>query len=231
MGIQNPDNNFSLKRKWDSTQIDFVNLTDSPVTIDIFNTVTLSNFPTTLIPHTFSIISPYNYNALLQDVNNNPMLIRRIELITKTQAQLTQPFNITTRDANGLQVLIPRFPNVELSVNQVQPNIAYLDFKERELILSGNNLFSQYTFPKLSDTRMIIYYFQLNRIDIFTHGVTQCGELEDYLRFKDMYVSEAELRKVTNEPVLIEAVEIEKKKQRRLATKMKILDKINSNKK
>lgn len=174
----------------------------------------------------FYIVSPYNYNALLQDIQTNPMLIRRIELITQSQEQFAQPFSIMTRDANGMQAIIPRLPNIELTANQVQPNIASIDFSEKELILDDNTMFSQYTFPKKSVTRMLIFYKQLNRIDIVTKGISQCVELERHMNLQGTSVAECDLRQLSNKPLVEMSIKNEQKRQSRMATKMKFMDRL-----
>lgn len=222
MSLQNPDNHFPLDMKWDFTQIDFVNPTITPVTIDIFNSITISNFNTTS-GSGFYIDSPYNYNSLLLDIQSNPMLIRRIEMIVQNQNQFTQAFNIMKRDANGNQLIVPKLPNIELSVNQIQPNIASIDFKEKELILDDNTMFSQYTFQANSTIRMLLFYKQMNRIDLITKGISQCKEIEEYMNFQDTFITEVDLRKFSNQPLIVNAIIQEKKKQNRLAYKAKLL--------
>ena len=199
MSLQNPHNNFPLDTMWDYTQVDFVNPTGSPVTIDIFNSITVSNFATS--GSGFYIYSPYNYNSLLQDVQNNPMMLRRMELIVQNQSQFNQPFTILKRDANGNQCQFPRLPNTDLSVNQFQSNIASLDFEKNEFILDDNTLFSQYTFPANSLTRMLIFYKQIKRIEMLS-GQVVFRELEGTLGLTDTKVSEAELRFMSTEPMI-----------------------------
>lgn len=184
---------------WDYTQVDFVNPTGSPVTIDIFNSITVSNFATS--GSGFYITSTYNYNSLLQDVQNSPMLVRRIELIVQDISQFSQPLTILKRDANGNQCQFPRLPNVETSVNQIQSNIASLDFNKNELILDDNTLLSQYTFPANSLTRMLVFYKQIKRIEMLS-GQVIFKELEGVLGLQDTKVSESFLRKMSNEPML-----------------------------
>lgn len=177
--------------------------------------------------NSFYIVSPYNYNALLQDIQTSPMLVRRIVLITETQEQFAQPFSIMHRDANGIQVVKPRLPNIELSVNQAQPNIASIDFKPKELILDDNTMFSQYTFPKKSVTRILLFYKQISRLDFLTSKVSNCSPLENYLSFKEaVNVSEAKLRDESTQPLIIQNVKNEEKKHMRLAGKMKMMDKL-----
>lgn len=216
MSLKNPHNNFPLDTMWDYTQVDFVNPTVSPVTIDIFNSITVSNFATS--GSGFYIYSPYNYNSLLQDVQNNPMMLRRMELIVQNQSQFNQPFTILKRDANGNQCQFPRLPNTEISVNQFQSNMAYLDFQKNEFILDDNTLFSQYTFPANSLTRMLIFYKQIKRIEMLS-GQVVFRELEGTLGLIDTKFSEAELRHMSNEPVLIKKYYEEIKKSNRIAYK------------
>lgn len=223
MSLQNPNNNFPLDTMWDYTQVDFVNPTLSDVTIDIFNSITISNFATS--GSGFYIYSPYNYNSLLQDIQNNPMMLRRMELIVQNQSQFNQPFTILKRDANGNQCQFPRLPNTELSVNQFQPNIASLDFVKNEFILDDNTLFSQYTFPANSLTRMLIFYKQIKRIEMLS-GQVIFKELESTLGLIDVKISEAQLRLMSTEPILLGLQKKEVQKTKRLILKEKYLKKI-----
>ena len=137
----------------------------------------------------------------------------------------TQPLSMLTRNANGNQAVIPKLPNISLSVNQVQSNIATIDFEMMELVLDDNTMFSQYTFPKNSKTRFVVYYKQINRIDLLSSKINNCDALEKYLNFKEVSVTEAELQEVSSEPILLENIKKEEKQQKRLATKMKMMDK------
>ena len=202
---------------WDYTQVDFVNPTGSPVTIDIFNSITLTNFASS--GSGFYITSPYNYNSLLQDIQNSPMLVRRIELIVENISQFSQPLTILKRDANGNQCQFPRLPNTELSVNQIQSNIASLDFKKNEFILDDNSLFSQYTFPANSATRMLVFYKQIKRIEMLS-GQVVFKELERTMGLIDVKVSESFLRKMSNEPMIFNGRKKKKKVTKSVTNKV-----------
>lgn len=205
MGLQNPNNDFPLDMEWDINQIDFVNATSNDVTIDVFNSITLTNFQTTPLPNTFYIRSTFSfsYNAILQDIRKNPVMVRRIELITANQSQFNQPFNILKRDANGHQLNIPRLPNVDLCVNQIQSNIVSIDFNDRELILDDNTMFSQYTFSANTTTRMVIFYKQVNRIDLMTKGLSSSRILESNMNLSSPSFTESDLRRMSNEPFIL----------------------------
>jgi len=234
VNIYNPATNTLVQSV--STPIGNVGNVGALVFQPIKNSIYSVSSPYNGIPHRFGIlemtssnnfyiVSPYNYNALLQDIQTNPMLIRRIELITQSQEQFAQPFNILTRDANGMQAIIPRLPNIELTANQIQPNIASIDFKDDELILDDNTMFSQYTFPKKSVTRMLIFYKQLKRINIVTKGISQCVELEKHMNLQGTSVKECDLRQLSNKPLVELNVKNEQKRQNRMAAKMKFVDK------
>lgn len=185
--------------------------TISPVAFGIFELAKSSGF---------YIVSPYNYNALLQDIQANPMLIRRIELIVKDQSQLSQPISILKRDANGKQAIYPRLPNIDVSVNQFQANMSYIDFNKNELILDDNSMFSQYTFPANSLTRMLIFYKQIKRIEMLT-GAVIFKELESTLGLKDTKFSESDLRFMSNEPLIIKEADELMIQSNRIALKEK----------
>lgn len=173
----------------------------------------------------FYMSSPYNYNALLQDVQQNPMLIRRIDMICGNQSQFTQPLNIVTRDANGIFITTPKLPNTNLSVNQAQPNLVTIDFEGKELILDDNTVFSQYTFPANSSTRIVVYYKQVKRLDIVTKGLSLLQEVEKNLWLEQTSITEAELNETSNYPMILEREAI---KQKRLAEKIKYMDKLKT---
>jgi hypothetical protein len=94
-----------------------------------------------------------------------------------------------------------------------------------ELVLDDNTMFSQYTFPKNSKTRFIVYYKQIDRINLLSSKINNCDALEKYLNFKEVSITEAELQEVSSEPILLENIKKEEKQQKRLATKMKMMDK------
>jgi hypothetical protein len=144
----------------------------------IKNSVYSVNSPYNNIPNTYQVLEisnsnfyitgSQNYNNFLQDIQLNPMMIRRIDLISDNQNQIFEPFNIIKRDANGNKCNFIKLPNIEVSKFQFHSNIASIDFDYKELILDNNTIFSQYTFKKKSKTTMILYYKQISRIDIVT---------------------------------------------------------------
>lgn len=203
------DHYYPLDMEWEITQVDFVNDTGASVPIDVFNSNILTNYNTDSGSVGFYISSPYNYNALVRDIEANPMMIRRIELITENANQLAIPINVLTRDANGNQAIIPRFPLVELSANQYQPFMAYIDFRPNELILNNNTIFSEYTFLRRSTTRMVIYYKQITLLDVVTGGLRHCMEIESCGGFRNISFTEQYLLDKSTYPKLLSKEQVD----------------------
>lgn len=189
-----------------------------PPTYGIFEVATISQF---------YIVSPYNFNALMRDTNANPMMVRRIDLICQTQEQFNQPFNIQYKDADGNRMIFYKLPNINLSANQAQPNIATIDFENRELILDDNFIFANYSFPANSTTRMVVYYTQIKRIDLITKGIETCTDLFNEAGFGDGSITEKELLELTNTPLVVSReVEMERIRQSRFSTKQMLMIKM-----
>lgn len=175
----------------------------------------------------FYISSPYDYNAIVRDTDENPMLVRRIDMVVNSQSQFTQPLNIQIRDANGNTITLPKLPNTNLSANQVQSNIVTIDFEDKEFILDDNFIFSNYTFPANTTTRMVLYYHQIKRIDIITHGLNTCSDLFKEKGVGDGYITESELQQKVNSPVVLnEEIKMELVRQKRMATKILLIKKM-----
>ena len=124
------------------------------------------------------IVGSTSYNEFIQDFRNSPKCVRQIALYTQNVLQTSTPFEVTKRDANGNLCTVPRLPNITLSTDQFQPNIAMIDFGCKKLILDNTYIFSNYVLQPNSTVIMIIYYKEISIGDVLTNKKTLCETTE-----------------------------------------------------
>lgn len=108
---------------------------------------------------TFANIGDYNY--LVQQLRDSPLVINSIEVICSEQNQLTIPISVQTKDANGDSITYQHFPVNTVSIYQQQGNRAL--FKTNHLILDGYTTFANYNILPNTTISMVIYYKQFKR--------------------------------------------------------------------
>ena len=108
----------------------------------------------------FYVIGSTNYNSFVNNLNNEPIEIQLIRLVTQSQNQLTNQLQLTTIDSNGNQIFMPNFPINEVSAFQQQGNIGEVPFKD--IIFDGRTYINQYQLNPNETTSFEIYYKQLD---------------------------------------------------------------------
>lgn len=129
----------------------------------------------------FYINGSTSYNGFLRELQNTPKRVRHITMVVESGNQLTIPYEIVIRDANGNQKTNPKIPNTYTSVNQTQSFVCEIDFDPKELILNNTNIFSQYTILANSTVKMVIYYDEIDKSDMLS-------EIIDYAKIADIKV-------------------------------------------
>lgn len=129
----------------------------------------------------FYIDGSVDYNEFLREMQNTPKRVRHITMAVESGGQLSIPYEIVTRDANGNQKTNPKLPNIYTSVNQTQLFVCEIDFDPKELILNNTNIFSQYNILANSTVKMIIYYDEIDKSDMLS-------EIIDYAKIADVKV-------------------------------------------
>lgn len=125
------------------------------------------------------IVGSEEYNEFCQDLRNNPVCVRQIQLFCQNSEQVATPMNLQTKDANGNLCTIPKLPNVTLSTDQFQPNIATVDFHCKDLVLDCLTTINQYTIQPNSEVNVVMYYKQVLRVDTLTSKQTVCKRVTE----------------------------------------------------
>jgi hypothetical protein len=108
----------------------------------------------------FYISGSANYNAFVNNLNNEPAFIQMIRLFTQNQNQLTNELQLTTIDSNGNQIFMPNFPINQVSAYQQQGNIGEIALKD--VVFDGRTYINNYQLNAYESMSFEIYYKQLD---------------------------------------------------------------------
>ncbi len=185
-----------LKDEYTSVQFSLVNPTLSDFSFTLFNGYSIILIPTFRlnIPNPPPYISgSIGYNFFIRGLNASPLEVRQIMVVADNVEQLTVPFKLTYRDANGTLCNNPRLPNVYVSINQFQGLISYVDFRKKELVLDNQTLITDYTVKAMSEVKLVIYYKQVTKASILSDKTTICDRI-DLNKYKPNNRKEYQLR-------------------------------------
>lgn len=101
-----------------------------------------------------------NYNAFVNNLNNEPIEIQMIRLLVLNQDQLYNQLQLTTIDSNGNQIFLPDFPINKIDINQEQGNISEIELKD--VVFDGRTYINQYQLNPFESLSFEIYYIQLD---------------------------------------------------------------------
>ena len=101
-----------------------------------------------------------NYNAFVNNLNNEPIFIQMIRLLVQNQEQLNNQLQLTKIDSNGNQIFIPNFPINEVSAYQQQGNIGEITLKD--VVFDGGTYINNYELNAYETISFEIYYKQLD---------------------------------------------------------------------
>jgi len=120
----------------------------------LFSVVTFTATP-------FFISGSVNYNTFVNSLNNEPIFIEEVRILTQNQTQLYNQVQFTKIDSSGNQIFFPEFPINKIDSNQEQGNIAGL--KLYGLVFDGRTYINQYVINANQVVSIEIYYKQLDR--------------------------------------------------------------------
>lgn len=154
-----------------------------------FNVTNNSFFITAFGGGTSTIISPsvfttsyiggsFNYNQFLRDIQNNPVLVKDVMFYSSNQSNVNQVFFTAIKDATGLTVLDPKYPQLSVSVNQMQNSISKVDFGDKGFVLDVTNSFSGVTVAAQSTLKLILVLKQEKK-SYYLSGEDLCSKLEN----------------------------------------------------
>jgi hypothetical protein len=111
-----------------------------------------------------------DYNEFVQDTFYNPKRIFRTMVYAENNDQLTNPVEVSVKDASGEQYQYPRLPNVHFSTGQFQNGIAQINFKDEScpFILDVNTTVLNYTLNPFEEVKFVLFYSEIDRVDLLT---------------------------------------------------------------
>jgi hypothetical protein len=104
-----------------------------------------------------------DYNFLIQQLRDSPLVICGIEVIGADQDQLGQPVIVNTKDSNGDRFNYQHFPVNYVSTNQRNGERVFV--KTNHLILDGYTTFPLYNILANGRVTFVLYYRQYLRSD------------------------------------------------------------------
>jgi hypothetical protein len=102
-----------------------------------------------------------DYNFLIQQIRQSPLVLCGIEFIGTTQQQLVEPVIVNTKDADGDRFAYQHFPINFVDTNQRNGNRVFL--KMNHLILDGYSTFPLYNIQAGNSITFVLYYRQYLR--------------------------------------------------------------------
>jgi len=111
----------------------------------------------------------YNYNTFIQDKASNPFLVNSVMLYSDNPSNLNQVFFATVKDATGEITYDPKLPALDISVNQFQASVTYVDFGKKGFVFNEQSSFSDFTVQPFSSVRIVLIQKQFNSNSEFTN--------------------------------------------------------------
>lgn len=186
------------KDEFTAVQFNLVNPTIADFNFTLFNGNSITLIPTFRLPVPFpppyiSGSSILGYNFFIRGFANSPLEVRQIMVVTENVEQMYVPFNLTYKDANGIECQRPRIPNLYVSINQFQGLISYVDFQPKELVLDNQTTITNYTVKANSQVTLVIYYRQVTKVSILSDKTNLCDRI-DLNKYKPNNRKESQLR-------------------------------------
>lgn len=101
-----------------------------------------------------------NYNAFVNNLNNEPIQIQMIRLFVQNQEQLYNQLQLTKIDSSGNQIFLPDFPINQVDIMQQQGNIGEISLNN--VVFDGRTYINQYQLNANESISFEIYYTQLD---------------------------------------------------------------------
>ena len=120
----------------------------------LFSVVTFTATP-------FFIGGSVNYNTFVNSLNNEPIFIEEIRILTQNLTQLNNQVQFTKIDSSGNQIFFPEFPINKIDIEQ-NNNIA--NIRLYGLVFDGRTYINQYVINANQIVSFEIYYKQLDRL-------------------------------------------------------------------
>lgn len=184
------------KDEFTSVQLNLVNPTSADYNFNLFDGYSITLIPTFRLPIPFPppyISGSIGYNFFIRGFAASPLEVRQIMVVAESVEQLNTPFNLTYKDANGIECQRPRIPSLYVSINQFQGLISYVDFQQKELVLDNQTTITNYVVKANSQVTLVIYYRQVTKASILSDKTSLCDRV-DLNKYKPNNRKEYQLR-------------------------------------
>lgn len=110
-----------------------------------------------------------DYNFLIQQLRQSPLVLCGIEIVGNDQEQLTQPVIVNTKDSNGDRFSYQHFPINYVDTNQRNGDRVFV--KTNHLILDGYSTFPLYRIKGNGKITFVLYYRQYVKSDFLKNHI------------------------------------------------------------
>ena len=111
----------------------------------------------------------YSYNQFNEDKKNTPFLVNSVMLYSDNPSNLNQVFFATVKDATGEITYDPKLPALDISANQYQASVTYVDFGKKGFVLNQESSFTNFTIQPFSSVNLILIQKQFKTNSEFTN--------------------------------------------------------------
>lgn len=163
------------------------------------NTIFSSNFSIGSV----SVLSPvsatttyiggtFNYNQFIQDIQDNPVLVRDVMFYSSDADNINQVFFTLFKDADGKSSYTPQYPQLSIGVNQFQGSVSKVDFGKKGVLLDSNNSFYDVTVQANSTLKLVLIMKQMKKA--YNLDAPDISENMDLIKSNIQYVKGVDSR-------------------------------------
>jgi len=105
----------------------------------------------------------FNYNQFIQDIQDNPALVRDVMFYSSDPDNINQVFFTLFKDANGKSSYTPQYPQLSVGVNQFQGSVSKVDFGEKGFPLDVTHSFYNVTVQANSTLKLVLIMKQMKK--------------------------------------------------------------------
>lgn len=122
------------------------------------------------------VTGSFNYNQFIQDIQDNPILVKCALIVSSNESNISQVFFTTVKNANGQSASVPRYPQLSVSTNQMQSSVSKVCFGEG-FVLDVESFFSNFTVNAVSSIKLILIQKQTKKSDSLGNENDTCNKL------------------------------------------------------
>lgn len=169
----------------------------------VFNVNDNTFFVSSIVTDDISVLSPasstttyiggtFNYNQFIQDIQDNPALVRWIMFYSSDADNINQVFFTLFKDADGKSSYTPQYPQLSIGVNQFQGSVSKVDFGKKGVLLDSNNSFYDVTVQANSTLKLVLIMKQMKKA--YNLDAPDISENMDLIKSNIQYVKGVDSR-------------------------------------